>query len=314
MVSTSASNARAPTRAELGRIAGGLITDEGLVEKDWHVVRALAHLSRLTWGGTTRLVFCGGTSLSKGWGLISRFSEDIDFRLWHDAEDVPRSLCREVRTLVLETLGQEGFAEKEDKRKVRDGSRFVEMHFDYRGRTPVPQGIRQEIKIELTMDRPRLAPVAKPVTSFVAQARRHAAEVTSILCLDPVEIAAEKLSAFSWRALNRRRGEKGDDASVVRHLYDLATLHGQVVPAWPFRSLAREVARSDAERGAAERPNEPGPLIARLAKMLEDDPVWRQEYDAYIHEVGYGPVEKRVSFDEALEKWKLYGETFPESE
>ena len=26
-------------------------------------------------------VFSGGTSLSKGWGLIKRFSEDIDFKV-----------------------------------------------------------------------------------------------------------------------------------------------------------------------------------------------------------------------------------------
>ncbi|MFN6378105.1 MAG: nucleotidyl transferase AbiEii/AbiGii toxin family protein [Flavobacteriales bacterium] len=49
------------------------------VEKDWWVVRTLevffqTEISR-------HVVFKGGTSLSKGWNLIERLSEDIDLAL-----------------------------------------------------------------------------------------------------------------------------------------------------------------------------------------------------------------------------------------
>jgi predicted nucleotidyltransferase component of viral defense system len=46
------------------------------VEKDWWVVQTLALLFELEIG--KYLVFKGGTSLSKAWGVIERFSEDID--------------------------------------------------------------------------------------------------------------------------------------------------------------------------------------------------------------------------------------------
>ena len=62
------------------RVAGALATDEGLVEKDWHVVRALAVIAAVDHAGAAP-AFSGGTSLSKGWGLIKRFSEDIDFKV-----------------------------------------------------------------------------------------------------------------------------------------------------------------------------------------------------------------------------------------
>ena len=49
------------------------------VEKDWWVTMVLKALT------TTRhfdlMSFKGGTSLSKGWNLIKRFSEDIDIAL-----------------------------------------------------------------------------------------------------------------------------------------------------------------------------------------------------------------------------------------
>jgi len=46
-----------------------------IVEKDYWVTEALRVISREFGDG---VVFKGGTSLSKGWHLISRFSEDID--------------------------------------------------------------------------------------------------------------------------------------------------------------------------------------------------------------------------------------------
>lgn len=46
------------------------------VEKDWWVVQTLTILFKMEIGNN--LVFKGGTSLSKAWGVIERFSEDID--------------------------------------------------------------------------------------------------------------------------------------------------------------------------------------------------------------------------------------------
>ena len=46
------------------------------VEKDWWVVQTLSIIFEMQIG--KHLVFKGGTSLSKAWGLIDRFSEDID--------------------------------------------------------------------------------------------------------------------------------------------------------------------------------------------------------------------------------------------
>jgi hypothetical protein len=54
------------------------------VEKDFWVSWTLRELFRLPeWGG--HLTFKGGTSLSKGWKLIERFSEDIDIVIGRDA-------------------------------------------------------------------------------------------------------------------------------------------------------------------------------------------------------------------------------------
>lgn len=42
--------------------------------------------------GSPRLLFKGGTSLSKGYGLISRFSEDVDITVFRDDIGQPASV------------------------------------------------------------------------------------------------------------------------------------------------------------------------------------------------------------------------------
>jgi hypothetical protein len=55
---------------------------EGAVEKDWWVTAILKVLFSLS--PAKYMFFKGGTSLSKGWNLIDRFSEDIDIALHRD--------------------------------------------------------------------------------------------------------------------------------------------------------------------------------------------------------------------------------------
>jgi len=75
-------------------IAAALGTEPGLVEKEWHVVRAIGVIAALH-HGDAQPVFSGGTSLSVGWGLIKRFSEDIDFKVgMPDADSAAQARTR----------------------------------------------------------------------------------------------------------------------------------------------------------------------------------------------------------------------------
>lgn len=56
--------------------------DEASAEKDWWVTAVLYVIFHTSIG--EYLLFKGGTSLSKGWNIINRFSEDIDLALSRD--------------------------------------------------------------------------------------------------------------------------------------------------------------------------------------------------------------------------------------
>ncbi len=49
-----------------------------IIEKDYYVTEALRIIAQTA---GDKVIFKGGTSLSKGWNLIQRFSEDIDLFL-----------------------------------------------------------------------------------------------------------------------------------------------------------------------------------------------------------------------------------------
>jgi len=69
-----------------------------ILEKDYYVTEAL----RIIAAAGEPIIFKGGTSLSKGWNLIDRFSEDIDIFLDPRAYDPPlgkRAIDRELKKL-----------------------------------------------------------------------------------------------------------------------------------------------------------------------------------------------------------------------
>ena len=83
------------------------------VEKDFWVCWALDALFNGLEPGGPRLLFKGGTSLSKGYGLIERFSEDIDITVFRADIDAPASVAE------LEALSRKQRDRRlEDIRKV----------------------------------------------------------------------------------------------------------------------------------------------------------------------------------------------------
>jgi hypothetical protein len=85
-----------------------------IVEKDFWVCWTLLQISRLT--GLPRLIFKGGTSLSKAFGIIKRFSEDIDLVInrhelgFNDKTDPANQEATNLRNRTIEKLKETCFA------------------------------------------------------------------------------------------------------------------------------------------------------------------------------------------------------------
>ena len=84
-------------RATAYQVADSKAISEGAVEKDWWITAILKTLFSLS--PSPYMYFKGGTSLSKGWNIIDRFSEDIDIALFRDFYiDVMGKECAKAAT------------------------------------------------------------------------------------------------------------------------------------------------------------------------------------------------------------------------
>ena len=88
----------------LDDIAIELGVDPSFIEKDWFAVRILQVVSIIS-VAPLEIIFTGGTSLSKGYGLIKRFSEDLDFRIIGDI-NITRGNRKTVRKKIISTIDE----------------------------------------------------------------------------------------------------------------------------------------------------------------------------------------------------------------
>jgi hypothetical protein len=129
------------------RAASHFDLSEQFVEKDYYVTEILRIIAAEL---GDRAVFKGGTSLSKGWGLINRFSEDIDLFVNPATFDPPLG-----KNAIDRTLKQLSKAVSEHPALVwlSDEGRTIgglgrEDHFAYETHFPALPGVRAAVRLE----------------------------------------------------------------------------------------------------------------------------------------------------------------------
>ena len=99
------------------------------VEKDWWVTQALTIIFEMEVGQS--LVFKGGTSLSKAWKLIQRFSEDVDLAIDRTFLGFKGNLSKKQRTNLRKQAGiftTEPFYQELERRFIAKG--FSDVRFE----------------------------------------------------------------------------------------------------------------------------------------------------------------------------------------
>jgi len=95
------------------------------IEKDYWVTKALKHLSESA--HVSEVVFKGGTSLSKAYRLVDRFSEDIDLAVFAGdrADSARKTLLKSVEAVAS------GLTELESDPRVSKGSKYRKTVYQY---------------------------------------------------------------------------------------------------------------------------------------------------------------------------------------
>lgn len=272
-----------------------------IVEKDFHVVKALAAVAALE-TEPLQLVFGGGTALSRAHRLIRRMSEDIDLKIVAD-EEPSRPALRRLREAMTDALLRAGFRfdpGNEAHRTTRNESRYTIYRLPYEPLSRGEGALRPEIQIEAAVWPLRRPALTLPVFSFVAEAFKRPSEVASIACVSITQTAAEKFVALTRRTAAEMAVASGPrDPTLARHIYDLHAIRAHYDPA-EVGALARAIMPHDAEIFGNQFPayrGDPMEQTRRAVHALASDPHYAQRYAAFQRDMVYGD---RLAYTDAL--------------
>lgn len=238
--------------------------------------------------------------MATAWQLIHRFSEDIDLKVAVSAstDNQASRKRREFRTEVLSRLQAAGYV-LDGQPLIGNKSQFFRVSLLYGPQFPEAAGIRPGLRVEMTFGGTHRQPQIRPVRSLLSGALRAPPEVPGMLCVDPLETAADKLSALAWRTAARDRSAASDDPSIVRHLHDLAAMAATVSESDDFPPLARRLIAADARRSGDVHATGPH-LLREMLPTIQGDPLWRRDYEQFVGAVSFGTDAERISFDQAV--------------
>ena len=214
--------------------------DITLIEKDYWIMHALYSLQK------QGIVFelKGGTSLSKGYGLIHRFSEDIDIHVRTNfgleiegKEDKPkvRAARKEFYDVLANSLSMNGIIEIkrdydfDDPEKYRSGG----IRLYYQSCTPALEGLKDGILLEAGFD--TVTPnqpidisswIWEHLVSINASSNYINNTAVGVQCYHPGYTLIEKLQTIIRKYRNKDNSGASDDKNFMRQYYDVFCLLG----------------------------------------------------------------------------------------
>lgn len=286
---------------QLQALSEELAIDPAFLEKDWYATHALQLLQETT-DATFECIFSGGTCLSKAYRLIKRFSEDLDFRVQGTGIS-SRLERREFVTRIVKALEKSKLFSGVDVKK-EDQSRRVILSLTYPHGFLMNQSLRPHLKLEFIF-RPVLLPIQKKdVNSLLGYYSSDFSNEFQISCISPIETAAEKCSALLWRTVYT--DTKDFDPTLMRHLYDLASLKNMLVKDnTVFKTLLAKIYVEDGEKWKGKYTFTPLPeVIENFEKLVTTHTQFKKAYEQFVQNMCYEFLPEESSFDCALKDLK----------
>lgn len=209
--------------------------DPVLIEKDYWIMHCLYGLQQLGMAFELK----GGTSLSKGFGIIDRFSEDIDIRIEPPKDMDVRTGRNQMKPAhvesrknfydwLAETIDIDGVEAVErdnafDDEKFRSGG----IRLNYQTQMGSLAGVKDGVLLEVGFD--DITPnYPKTITSWAYEYVLGKVEVIDnraidVACYHPGFTFVEKLQTISTK-FRKQQAEGTFPANFMRHYYDVFQL------------------------------------------------------------------------------------------
>jgi hypothetical protein len=222
-----------------GATADFLGIDIAFVEKDFWVVELLRSVVKPlelepvnSKPCSARVMFKGGTSLSKAHDLIMRFSEDVDILVAIEGYGEGASDNRVLRPICERV--QQDLRLSDDKITVREQTRGIKRNVEYEYPSPLlSSAVQHHVLLEMgvrggTMPGTQLRKIQSYIADYIAAEGIDAdyAELASfeVEVIAPVRTLAEKVALLHHAGHLAADGKTESLQKAGRHLYDVDQL------------------------------------------------------------------------------------------
>lgn len=267
--------------------------EPGIIEKDYHVTAFLKALVEKQ----PQIIFKGGTSLSKCYKLIERFSEDIDLNL-ECATHPTAGERKRLKESIVATIDEFEFTltNADDVRSRRDYNKYIvdfPSAFDF-------LNLKQYLIVETSVFL-RAYPATKMLASsliydYLKKSQRE--DIVERFGLEPFEISVQDIR----RTLIDKLFAVGDyylaDKMMEhsRHIYDLYKLYDVVVMDSDLKALYK-VVKQERQTHAACLSAQDGVSLKALLQRIIYEGAYKSDYEA----VTMGLLFEKVSYDTAIQ-------------
>lgn len=274
--------------------------DNRILEKDILVTRVLEVLSKIRIDGVS-MTFCGGTCLSRAYGVIKRMSEDIDFKLWTGDDTTPsqgRKRRSRIKHAIASALEDAGFLGADCR--ARNENKFFSINLPFKSAYPAWGALRPFVRIECVhmplFFEPSFCQI-RSITDEILGIDAH----FGMPCQDMREMLMEKTLAV-LRRLTDDRPYYSKNPYLMRHIYDAAqiirtgiTLSDDMIEAFNKKiDIETEMFGTH----CADLVRSPMEVLRDALLSLQDDLVHKEDYERMVHSILFD--KKGADYDSCL--------------
>ena len=262
-----------------------------IIEKDYYVTLVLRELAKQV----PDLLFKGGTSLSKCYKIIDRFSEDIDITL--DSEHQSQGKRKNLKYTIVEICSNLGLnlLNENETRSRRDYNCYK---IDYCARHSL-SGLNPQLLVETVFIVKAFPDEIKQASSMIYDYLKAVGNDEAIAQyeLEPFDIRVQTLDRTLvdkvFAVCDYMLDNKTERQS--RHIYDLSRLLTLVKLDDNLKALIKEV-REDRKLGTKCYSAQDGVSVPNLLRQMIDTEFFKKDYEDSTEKL----LSKPVTYEEAI--------------
>lgn len=267
-----------------------------IIEKDYYVALILCELTKKV----PDLIFKGGTSLSKCYKIIDRFSEDIDITL--SSEHISQSKRRSLKYAIIDICNNLGLnlLNEDETRSRRDYNcykiEYAAMHYF--------SSLNPKLLIETSFIVRSFPYEIKNVSTFIYDFLKATGNDKAIIQyeLEPFNIHVQTIERTLVDKVFAVCDYMLDDnmEKHSRHIYDLSCLLSRVTLDENLKMLIKKV-REDRKNGTKCYSAQDGVNVSKLLYKIIDTDFFKKDYEESTRKLLFKPV----SYEDAIKALKI---------